>query len=317
MFCRQCGNEMNEESKFCSKCGTPISANAQSKPNSARTGIQTREDLISGLQNAIYLMKQATALKESSAATIRKQTTGRNPSNEITGGLKVLFSAAVGFVGFLIGKAILGSICRMILNGFGSTNNMPLLVQLFYYVISGIIPIALGIVVGVYFNKNIIPKINEKIRHKNVEIIQANQKIAEYNQSIRQQADELNRRLHEIQLRYQNTVMTWYPQNYCYIEATEFFLDSVVNYRADTLKEAINLYEEYLHRERVERNQESMLKKQDLNNLLTLGSVIMQGQVLSAVHQNTAAVNDNTSAVHGVASAVEENTQVIRERLYR
>lgn len=193
---------------------------------------------------------------------------------------------------------------------------MPLPVQLFYYVISVVIPIAVAVTIAIFFCKKVVARLNGNIREKNIAVINENQKIAAYNQSIRQEAENINRRLREIQLEYQNTVMTWYPPNYCYIEAVEFFLDCVTNYRADTLKEAINLYEEYLHRERVERNQEAMLKKQDLNNLLTLGSVIMQGQVLNAVQQNTAAVHETTAAVHGVAAEVKKNTNAVKG-LYR
>lgn len=329
MFCRQCGNELSANVKFCSKCGMAVNANAgashctsQSNQNETRTksydtvNIQTREGLISGLKNAIRLMNQAAALKERSAETIQKQVFSKTTYKEITGAVKAIFTAAVGILSFLISRKIFSIFNLALLNHYGSTAWMPLPVQLIYYVLSVVMPIAIAVIIAVFFCKNIIVKHNKKIQAKNITIMNENQKIAAYNQSIRQAAEAINCKLREIQLEYQNTVMTWYPVNYCYIEAAEFFLDCVINYRADALKEAINLYEEYLHRERVERNQEEMLKnqqsimkKQDLNNLLTLGSIIMQGQVLSAVQQNTA-------AVHGTTAAVKENTEAVRG-LYR
>ena len=47
---------------------------------------------------------------------------------------------------------------------------------------------------------------------------------------------------------YTQEVAPWYPPAYCYVDAAEFLLQAVQNYRADTMKEAMNLYEDTMHK---------------------------------------------------------------------
>lgn len=75
---------------------------------------------------------------------------------------------------------------------------MPLPVQLFYYVISVVIPIAVAVTIAIFFCKKVVARLNGNIREKNIAVINENQKIAAYNQSIRQEAENINRRLREI-----------------------------------------------------------------------------------------------------------------------
>lgn len=53
------------------------------------------------------------------------------------------------------------------------------------------------------------------------------------------------------------------PPKYTYLEAIDFFIDAVVNLRADSMKEAVNLYEEHLHRQRMEAAQNKLADQQD------------------------------------------------------
>ncbi len=61
------------------------------------------------------------------------------------------------------------------------------------------------------------------------------------------------------------------------------------------MKEAINLYETALHQRRVEdtqkqalQQQEQMLQQQKLNNLLSVGSLVMQGAALDEMSRHNA-----------------------------
>lgn len=83
-----------------------------------------------------------------------------------------------------------------------------------------------------------------------------------------------------MQIAYRERVGYWYLDNYCSVEVVEFFYNAVMNYRAGNLKEAINLYETFLHQRREEDNQKKAIEQQKLNNLLSAGSLMMQGLAL-------------------------------------
>ena len=89
--------------------------------------------------------------------------------------------------------------------------------------------------------------------------------------------------LQKVQAEYREHLSSWYPENYCSVDAVEFFYHSVKNYRADTLKEAINLYETTSHQRRVEANQAQAVHQQKLNNLLSIGNIVMQGATLNEI----------------------------------
>lgn len=70
------------------------------------------------------------------------------------------------------------------------------------------------------------------------------------------------------------------------------------------MKEAINLYLDEEHKRRMEQSQQEMLNKQEsmirqqkLNNILTVGSLVMQAGIQNAVNQNTAAVNNMNNTI--------------------
>lgn len=235
--------------------------------------METKEQLIDGLQNAVRLMKQAENLRQESELTNRKQSSHVKKISLI----KKIWYLILGLV---ILECLLG----------GTLGFLFSIVQIAF--------------VFCYF-KYILPRMNKSVDKKN-------QKIDNDNQIIRDEVEVINSKLREIQLEYQKAVLGWYPPKYCSIDAAEFFLDCIVNYRADTLKEAINLYEQHQHQTRVEQNQQKMLRLQNLNNLLTLGSVIQQGKILSAVQENTAAVHSTTSAIHENTAAVRENTSAVK-----
>ena len=86
-------------------------------------------------------------------------------------------------------------------------------------------------------------------------------------QNTRECEEALIQQIKEVQKQYTDEISGWYPCDYCYIEAAEFFLNAVKNSRADSIKEAVNLYEETNHRQRLEENQQQMLQQQKKNLL--------------------------------------------------
>lgn len=114
-----------------------------------------------------------------------------------------------------------------------------------------------------------------------------------------QEQNTLNE-LQQLQNVYRERISPWYPIDYCSIDTAEFLYNAINNYRADSLKEAINLYETTFHQQRVESNQKQALRQQTLSNLLSAGSLVMQGATLGAINSQTSAINNQTASVNNV-----------------
>lgn len=153
---------------------------------------------------------------------------------------------------------------------------MMLLQMNIWGLITGIIQVA----IGCFVVKFIYKKINEKIDADNQQMVAENEQVKAQEQSV------IND-LQKVQVAYRQRVSYWYPDNYCSVDTVEFFHNAVKNYRADSLKEAINLYETALHQRRVEDTQKQALNEQRFANMANL---VMQGVALGEMkrHNTTA-----------------------------
>lgn len=242
--------------------------------------METREELLDGLKEAISLMKQITDL------TYRKKTVNQNkegirPEIEaLTGFRAVILELIVGAVLLwpAINKMVLEIAGQIIAKNESAVDRMSEGVQAVWYVIIQLIPVVIAAILAILVKKLVnkgIVIMNKRIEKENVEIMLHNDFVQKDVEVVRQQ-------LLRIQIAYRDHVLPWYPENYCYIAAAEFFYDAVKNYRADTLKEVINLYENTMHQRRVESNQKQMIENQEeairqqkLNNILTVGVMLM------------------------------------------
>lgn len=127
---------------------------------------------------------------------------------------------------------------------------------------------------------------------KNKKIDKENEQIRTTNETTKVQEQQIVNEIEQIQQAYHDRVSWWYPSDYCSVDAAEFFYNVIKNYRADNIKEAINLYEVTLHQRRIESNQKQaiaqMEKQQKLNNLLAIGSIALQGAALGEMSRHNA-----------------------------
>lgn len=130
---------------------------------------------------------------------------------------------------------------------------------------------AIQIVLGYFVVKYIYKKKNEKI--------------TAHNETIQAQEQAVLNDLQMVQIMYRERIEHWYPEKYCSVDAAEFFCSSVKNYRADNLKEAINLYETTLHQRRIENTQKQALQEQRFANV---ASLVMQGAALGEMSRHNA-----------------------------
>lgn len=131
-----------------------------------------------------------------------------------------------------------------------------------------------------------------------------NQRRAQFNVQIEKEAERINDEMQEIQ-RVADEKLLWYPRNYCYSDAVIFFIRAIQDFRADSLKEAINLYVEELRHRQVLENQRNMISKQEeavrqqkFNNVLSAMNLFATLNVRNAVDNNTDAINNNTAAIN-------------------
>ena len=136
---------------------------------------------------------------------------------------------------------------------------------------------------------------------QNAQIEEENAKIEAENAVIIKQAKALANEIEQIQALANQRLLTWYPRDYCYSQAVRYFISTVENYRADTMKEAVNLYiEELRHREH--------MGKLDTMNMLTAANLYMSTKIHEALEENTRAVHEEGGRITG---AIDRNTGAV------
>lgn len=100
---------------------------------------------------------------------------------------------------------------------------------------------------------------NRWVDAKNASIKQENSAIEAHNRRVQGQAHQLDSELHAAAQDYARRFASGFPQSYLYDEAVGFVRDAVQNHRADTVGQAINLYEQVLHQRRMEQGQAAQL----------------------------------------------------------
>lgn len=229
--------------------------------------MNTREELLNGLNDAVGLIGQLGNI-QGRLNQVRSQYKNPKPHKKIAKRLIVLL------IVYIVAMIV------TLVNGSGIFNFIFGMVEL------GIICLIV---------KFIYKKINDGIDKRNEQLATENEMVKEQEQTV------LNN-LNNVRREYQERVGYWYPENYCTLDAAEFFLDAVKNYRADNIKEAINLYETTLHQKRLEANQQQAMKEQRFANMANL---IMQGAALGEMSRHNAATEFQMGETNRVLSNIQ------------
>lgn len=162
--------------------------------------------------------------------------------------------------------------------------------------IGGVIPLIAAII----FLVVIIKLRNKYIDSKNRKVGEQNEAIDRKNAELANVENEIRTELSNIQTRYNEEVGSWYPPDYAFPDAVDFFISSIQNSRADNLKEAVNTYEQDLHRRRLEAQNEQNLanqkvmqqqleaidESQRIGNELAKGQLLVQGMTYLGLFYN-------------------------------
>ena len=246
-----------------------------------------RQELMKGLQHALNLMKEAAEAQKDRASLQARYVRLLNLHKPWNKKKLIGMGIAFGLAGMYWTPNIVYKF-GMLLSGTDfvrknvGTGLFFLLDKIYLF---GAIPV--GILCGIF-----VPRIfMSGIKRKNKILKKQNEEIMEQNHLVEMAEKDVIERMQAINKQYIKDVLPWYPSDYCYIDAAESFLHYVRNYRADNIKEAINLYIAEVHRRRMEQtqqeilnNQNAMLREQRLNNILTIDTLAMQTGIKNALN---------------------------------
>ena len=246
--------------------------------------MNTREELLNGLGEAVNIIRQLANIQQ------RLNNTRAKYKNTIA----LSAPKKVSIIKIILTYFVLSTITTIILALSGGAN-MSIEEMAQKSMLFGFVPY-LAIPWVIFRTK----KKNKKIEEQNKITQQQNNQIYAYNEQVQLEEQNVLNELQQVQNVYRQRISPWYPVDYCSVGAVEFLYNAINNYRADSLKEAINLYETTLHQQRVENNQQQALRQQTLSNLLSAGSLVMQGATLGAINNQTSAINNQTASVNNV-----------------
>ncbi len=270
MYCTACGTEIKETTRFCPVCGAssfqerrnteislaeeaPVEVVSSSAPEGIKAELEMALEVIFKIENAV----QRKADFDERRIAIEKKK--KEIAEELT------TPQVIGFILVVIIPTIIG---------YSEDLITAILVFVFALLAFGVL---INPIIKIFSSKE-----------------------GEAEQYYREHMDELNRE-EEIFLndfgRYCESdevafARNLVPEEYFDSDSVQFFIKMFNDKRADTFKEAVNLYEEYLHREYMETMQMQQLSMQD-QQLQETQKLSTQMQQQSAYMQQ---ISQNTKA---------------------
>lgn len=135
------------------------------------------------------------------------------------------------------------------------------------------------------------------ITAKNKSVAEYNKKVEANNQAVQAQRDALYSQYQALLKEMTSNSSSWFPPDYYNIEAVNFFVSVVKNYRAETVKDMVNLFEESTYHKQMLAYQQH--QSQQINQLIA-GQQEITGQLRYANMINTAALFQLQSINSGV-----------------
>lgn len=174
-------------------------------------------------------------------------------------------------------------------------------------------------------------------KKRNRGIQESNQKKQEQNQAIQLRNNELAAEIQHIHNRklmisqeYMRNIILWYPKDYGYLRAIDFFINQVENHLASNIKELVEQYQTYEFRQSVMggirviiNNQQIMISKQDeLIRQQMIGNMINMANLATNISTNakmSQMASDVRSAANSAASAAGSAADAARTagQIYR
>ena len=133
------------------------------------------------------------------------------------------------------------------------------------------------------------------IRAKNKSVRRNNARIEKKNWALFMQYREQMEYYNHYQLQLAELTRGWFPPNYLTYDCVNFFIDALENWRADNLKELVNLYAQEMHNRRMEEMQNSVVRQQQLSNVFHLLEIGMHAYSHAAIQSKLSSIEANTA----------------------
>lgn len=157
---------------------------------------------------------------------------------------------------------------------------------------------------------------NERQRKQHQDIQKNNELIVWQNKEIDEKINQINNRRRLISQEYMENIIAWYPKDYGYLSAVEFFINLVENHLAETIQECVEQYNTHMFREEVKENQkdtqkivitayENIVRQQMIGNMIATANLVAN----MATAANTANIANNTSDIAHHTENISEHTR--------
>ena len=273
MYCYKCGKEISEEGKFCTYCGTKITAepvrtvdNAAEPVRTVDNAVKTQDDtvrqsLVQELTAILPHVKHVEQEKEKIDKLSQEIPDNIKSAKNAQEGMNELFGA-YGFILFivLVIACFIVEIPLIVLLGSAVSD------ELFLFIAVGAAFI-LCIVINEKIKTSIQEDCERENREKKYELETTQENLREYCEK-----NNLSKMIEIV------------PKEYCYDAAISYILGTLRNGRAMDMQQAINLYEEYVFRQEVKEIQsEHGIAIDELNSKIDYQTQLIdeQGKQLS------------------------------------
>ncbi len=241
MICSNCGAQLSDNTKFCPNCGEKIleTPMQQQDVNTLVTSVQAANEIC----QQIYTMgNKKTPLEQ------RKQQLVKYFQPEMIILIVIGLFGLYSFFGFIDCILQIGNHIKE--EGF-----LVAIITFIGQIIIFVIAESVAALIGFFVYKK-YKKAEENKRTK----------IAEMDAQIKQIDDDID-------LFYAKNydILQVLPPDYRYAMASNYILSVLINRRADSIKEAVNLYETQLHQWRMENYQNQILNQQIQTNIHLCG----------------------------------------------
>ena len=240
MFCQKCGAELDKNARFCTKCGQKrimmsnndqINENQYSSPsNTYKSGSELTEilsRLVGPINEITRLASKADAVSRG-ITSLEKKDRVDNPEQ------RTVFAILIAIpVGAIAGLYAWYCVALGIMVFTGET-----WVREHFGIISLLISMVACVILCAIISRRILDGMHES-RKKTIQKSKDN-----YNEIIMQ--------VNSICSGLDQNEVALIPPDYRYGHAVEFFYKALLNQRAVNMQQAVNLYEDTLHKERME-----------------------------------------------------------------
>lgn len=267
--------------------------------------METREELIAGLKQAVNLLQQCQVIWTQQDA-LTSQLTPPAPfipeKKPIKGGKTALLWLIVGAIDFLLLMPVLTGVLTV-----GFVSNVPVEsvanedtvnavagASVALFVLSLVIWVVGSIVIKRVWNKRVAKK-NATIAEQNQAIAAENATRKPQDAPIYEQLDALEVQMAPIREEWATDIAPWYPQDYMNVTDATELLHLVEGHRANTMTEAINTYETIQHQQRMELSQQQIIDQQEQIKRNQKMQIFLQGVTAAASIQGAASAAQTAS----------------------